>query len=60
MPFPSTGDLPSPGIEPVSPTLWADALPSEPPGKWELPSVPFFLTIEFLKDSKVEFSEQDG
>jgi len=33
LPFPSPGDLPDPGIEPGSPTLWADALPSEPPGK---------------------------
>ena len=33
LPFPSPGDLPNPGIEPVSPTLQADALPSEPPGK---------------------------
>ena len=33
LPFPSPGDLPSPGIEPGSPTLQADALPSEPPGK---------------------------
>ena len=32
LPFPSPGDLPGPGIEPRSPTLWADALPSEPPG----------------------------
>ena len=31
--FPSPGDLPNPGIEPGSPTLQADALPSEPPGK---------------------------
>ena len=31
-PFPSPGDLPDPGIEPGSPTLQADALPSEPPG----------------------------
>ena len=29
--FPSPGDLPNPGIEPGSPTLQADALPSEPP-----------------------------
>ena len=29
----SLGDLPNPGIEPGSPTLQADALPSEPPGK---------------------------
>ena len=33
VPFPSPGDLPDPGIEPRSPTLQADALPSEPPGK---------------------------
>ena len=32
LPFPSPGDLPDPGIEPVSPTLWTDALPSETPG----------------------------
>ena len=32
MPFPSPGDLSDPGIDPGSPTLWADALPSEPPG----------------------------
>ena len=30
--FSSPGDLPDPGIEPRSPTLQADALPSEPPG----------------------------
>ena len=29
--FPSPGDLPDPGIEPRSPALQADALPSEPP-----------------------------
>ena len=33
LPFPSPGDLPNPGIEPRSPALQADALPSEPPGK---------------------------
>ena len=33
LPFPSPGDVPDPGIEPGSPTLRADALPSEPPGK---------------------------
>ena len=32
LPFPSPGDLPDPGIEPVSPALRADALTSEPPG----------------------------
>ena len=36
LPFPSPGDLPDPGIEPGSPALQADALPSEPPGKpWQ-------------------------
>ena len=33
LPFPSPGGLPDPGIKPESPTLQADALPSEPPGK---------------------------
>ena len=33
LPVPSPGDLPDPGIKPGSPTLQADALPSEPPGK---------------------------
>ena len=32
LPFPSPGDLPDPGIEPRSPALQADALPSEPSG----------------------------
>ena len=33
LPFPSPGDLPDPGIKPRSPTLQADASPSEPPGQ---------------------------
>ena len=33
LPVPSPGDLPDPGIEPKSPTLQADSLLSEPPGK---------------------------
>ena len=33
LPFPSPGDLPDPGIEPGSPALLADALPSESPVK---------------------------
>ena len=33
LPFPSLGDLPNPGIEPWSPALQTDALPSEPLGK---------------------------
>ena len=33
LPFPSSGDLPDPGIEPRSPTLQADDLPTELRGK---------------------------
>ena len=33
LPFPPPGDLPDPGIEPWSPALQADSLPSKPPGK---------------------------
>ena len=32
-------DLPNPGLEPGSPALQTDALPSEPPGKWEKVSI---------------------
>ena len=37
LPFPSPVEHPNPGIEPGSPTLQADSLPSEPPGNpiWE-------------------------
>jgi len=35
LPCPSPGDLPNPRIEPRSPPLQADSLPSEPPGKPE-------------------------
>ena len=40
MPFSSPGDLPGPRIEPGSPALQADSLPSESPRKrfpWERP-----------------------
>ena len=30
LPFPSPGDFPNPGIEPRSPVLQADSLPSKP------------------------------
>ena len=33
LPCPSPGNLPNPGIEPVSPALQANSSPSEPPGK---------------------------
>ena len=34
LPFPSPKDLPDPGIEPASPTLQADPLLSESPGRF--------------------------
>ena len=33
LPCPSPGDLPDPGIKPISPVLQTDSLPTEPPGK---------------------------
>ena len=36
LPFPSPGDLPYPEIEPVSPALQADSLPTELQGKQEV------------------------
>ena len=33
LPCPPPGDLPNPGMEPNSPSLQVDSLPSEPPGK---------------------------
>ena len=49
LPFPSPGDLSNPGIEPGSPALQADALPSEPPGK---PSNVHSSTIYSGKDTE--------
>ena len=54
LPFPSPGDLPNPGIEPGSPTLQADTLPSEPPGKplsQKREEIKNFKIIKFLKCS---------
>ena len=36
LPFPSSGDLANPRVEPGSPALQADSLPSEPPGNGEM------------------------
>ena len=45
LPFPSPGDLPDPGIKPRSPTLEADTLTSEPPGKPQCAIISFSQTI---------------
>ena len=52
LPIPSPGDLPDPGIEPGSPALRADALPSEPPGITnEINSKQASCIQKMLKDS---------
>ena len=43
-PCPPPGDLPDPGIEPRSPTLQADSLPSEPLGKPTVEALPLRKT----------------
>ena len=48
LPFPSPGDLPNSGIKPRSPSLQADSLTSEPPGKtnWRIEKPK--MTLRFL------------
>ena len=47
--FPSSGDLPNPGIKPRSPALQADSLLSEPPGK---PLLEVGEQIDTMKEAK--------
>ena len=48
LPCPSPWDLPNPGIKPRSPTLWANSLLSEPPGKPSIGSNDLFLLSVFF------------
>ena len=57
LPFPSPGDLPDPGIEPRSPTLQADALPSEPPGKSPIYRT---RTDKFIGRKSIKFTREAG
>ena len=52
MPFPSPGDPPDPGIEPGFPTLWADALPSEPPSEISKSRNDKYSMIQLIKVPK--------
>ena len=52
LPCPPPGDLPNLGTEPRSPTLQADSLPSEPPGKPKESQVLF--TYELVGDDKTD------
>ena len=46
LPFPSSGDLPNPGTEPMSPALQANSLPTELLGKpKERKTLPIFFSF---------------
>ena len=47
-------DLPNPGIEPRSPALQADTLPSEPPGK--LPNIYTLLFIKQITNKNLPYN----
>ena len=53
--MPSSGDLPDPGIEPGSPALKADSLPTEPPGKPSALSLYLRLSLNWkgLLDTRI-------
>ena len=58
LPFPSPGDLPDPGIEPRSPALQADSLPTEEPENSQFFNIIFSVVrvpfkIHFLKWSNL-------
>ena len=55
LPFLSPGDLPDSGIKPRSPVVYADSLPSEPPGK---PSYRYhtYKSHQLLKSSLLSIS----
>src|SRR5574340_945194 len=53
LPFLSPGDLPNPGIEPGSPELQADSLPSEPPGKPK-------ISPNYLPKNSFQINQQMG
>ena len=57
MTFPSPRDLPDPGIEPRSPALQADSLPSKPAGKpktFEGIANFWFLIFRFVEGSRTQ------
>ena len=51
LPFPSSRDLPDPGIEPESPALQADSLPPESPGEGLVLSIMRMLKLSQRKRS---------
>ena len=58
--FPSPGDLPDTGIEPGSPALQVDSLPSEPPEKPRYTYIPCFVFFFFYFSFRSIFRDRDG
>ena len=55
LPYPSPGDFPHPGIEPMSPVLLADSLPTEPSGKLERILKPKYHYVEKGRCSRYSY-----
>ena len=52
--IPFSGDLPDPGLEPSSPALQADSLPSEPPGKpWNRVGAPQMFVERIEREAEL-------
>ena len=51
LPFPSPGDLPDPGIEPMSPALAGGFFTTEPPGK---PKILLYVIVLFSLLSPID------
>ena len=56
--FPSPGNLPNPGMEPKSPAVWADSVPSEPPGKHYAVYLNKYVSV-VPQFKKVKFKNKD-
>jgi len=55
LPFPSPGELPNPVIEPRSPALQADSLPTELRGKPHINCQLFFYLFEVIKPDNLYY-----
>ena len=60
VPLPSPGDLPNPGIEPRSPPLQADSLPTEPQGRPNIIYRNNYIKYENLRDTVKRVGEQNN
>ena len=59
LPCPPPGNLPDPGIEPWSPTLQVDSLPSKPPGKPKNTEVGSLYLLQGIVSS-INYTEKTG